>query len=252
MSITKTTVEQWSESNEGNSPGDGEFIAKELAAQYRNIKSAYRGLSFNKGFEIPDLELTGAPANYLDILIVYSFVGNKLDLLQVDRRFFARHSNGQIKSGQIITSVYTAGENPYTTIAVAFIGAWDPSYSEIFLGIDKAAPAIFPCTPMGGTLAFTGTETTKTVDFAAKVENTDPNFTPNNSGSIDRRYLLPVKNYHVNLHVCFATEGAEKQSAIVARVTKDFSGFLVQIFTAPGTDNTVIFDWIVTFPAEGM
>ena len=250
MAIKDTKVESWASDNDSNSPGDSEYVAKDLAAQFRNVKSAYRTFSFNKAYEIPPLEEYSPPAYYLDLLVAYYFVGNQLAMFQPNRKLLVRNSSGQILSGYVISASYTHGVSPYTTVTAAFIGTWSASYSELILGVDKTSPAVFPSSSMGGCVAFEGSTSSQVVSFAQVKENTAPSNA--NGFNLDRRYLLPVKNYHVHLSPCYKSVDSSQGSSVVFKVTKAFDKFTVQLFQAPGTDKTVIYDWFITFPSEGV
>lgn len=256
MAIKDTDVIDWLPANLDNSPGDGNYISSTLAPQFRNLKSAYRILSKNKGQERPNPKHLSDPLTSPTLgVTIFNLAGNLLNLFQPNRKILARSPTGQIAPGSVVSAHFFYQNSPYTQVIATMwdggTGGWTANNSELMIGIDRESPEVFPMTMLGGCVRFDGSTSSQNVLLTAAASSTGSSV----PSTIDRRVIMPTKAYMVHLTPCFSNlDSGSGTELIIKSVTKYYNKFTVNLFNSdgPGTGKTVIFDWFITRPMENL
>lgn len=261
MAIYDTSVEEWNAATSSNAPSDSEKIGRDLAAQIRNIKSAYKSFSVNKAYELPDVVKSGVWFNTDGMedpgFVVFQFQGNFTQNFQIGRKVIAHSpSSGALSGGVILVTQLSTTPSLVTQVTCSFFGNnWTTDQTSLYLGTDNVMPTSFPLGSMGGVFGFRGTSASVVVTFSTAVNTTknplsaDANASAYTSGT---KFYMPTKDYMVHASTCYKSASATEDSSVITKVEKDFNKFTAYIHTAPGVVDSVkmetYFDWYITMP----
>lgn len=226
--MTDISIRRWSTTAADNSPSDGEFIGRNFARQWRNIKSIERGESLDKEFEkTAYVSASSASAGSGAGTITVAGEGNLSTTFTTLRKLRLTPTAGGDAIYVAVDSVtYNGGTDINTVVLIELTDTIGTNVEyAIDLGVVNPDASCLPAVHESGQITISEASTSGTATFAAAGLRTD-----------DLCYFAKTT-------VVSADGGAS--SDVVTRVVKAAGSMEIHIKAAPGAGNSTVIDWQV-------
>lgn len=228
MSVIDNDITAWSTTKASNSPTEGAPILRDLAKQFRNVKSVSRAESLRKHQEQPT---EGATFGFVDAETA-SFTGTDMDeILQIGRKIYAYGPSFAERVGWIIDATNTGGSD--WLAAISWItDPWTEDADEVRFGAPRLSPPALPLTILRGRLIYNDETRDETVSVTFRDVN------GNTMSLRDTAYMLRIQPVRF---------GTDRSLMIIKQVEKSTSGFTFTIGGSEvlGADDFVEYEWVI-------
>jgi hypothetical protein len=162
MSIDDNHIEDWSSTAADNKPLDSQKINRDLAAQFRNIKAAYRDESIRKQWERPETPYTVTLISSAEEHLEITIDEDATDEWQQGRAIYGIDSaNNVARSGFIRIAKWNTAGHPnktYVIVEWALVNSSNP-ISFYRFGFDRTCPPVMPSRVFTGEASFSTPQT---------------------------------------------------------------------------------------------
>jgi len=218
MSVIDKKITDWSETQLSNSPDGGRKIVRDLAANFRNIKSVARWITSIKHVEQPDGIQAGDFTETDSTTFVFT-AADVTDKIQVGQMIFGFNSSDKlVYHGFVLTSTFSTD----TTVTINWMLTLGGTVSYFMMGRRRDPPSC-PAQYLVGEHTASGATTSQTVNIVDSAANA---------------IVLPSTNYVVE--IIPRAWSANEEEMLVKSVTKNLTTFS---FETEGTSVNAITTW---------
>lgn len=226
--MTDISIRRWSTTASENSPTDGEFIGRNLARQWRNIKSIARGESLDKEFEKSGyITATSSSGGSGAGTITIVGEGNLTTTFTTGRKLrLTPTAGGDAIYVAVDASSYSGGSDTTMVTVIELTDTLGTNVEyDIDLGVVNPDASCLPAVYESGQVTITDPATSATATFS--------------DAGLRRSDLM----YFAKTQVVSCSGAAPAD--IVTRVVKSAGSMEIHIKAAPGGGNNTVIDWQV-------
>jgi hypothetical protein len=226
MAIPDTDIITWSTVESENKPTDATFIGRNLARQWRNIKSIEREESLDKEFEKTGY-LTAAAGSIGSGAAVITIVGegDLTDIITVRRKMrLTPVAGGDATYVSVGAITYNGGTDTNSIALIELTDTVGSEEYEVDLGVVNPEQSCFPQAYDEGQVVITDPATSAVATFANGVRG------------LDLSYFVKT--------IVVSSTGASP-SDVVTRIEKDVDEMTIHIKAAPGGGFATTINWAI-------
>lgn len=223
MAVRDTDIRDWSTTAASNKPTDGTYIGRDLAKQWRNIKSVVRVESLDKEFEKTGY-VTTTSVHFAAGVGVFSVVGvgDQTATFTAMRKLRLTEEGGDPIYVGVVSCSYNGGTDTNTLVVNELTAELGAGPYLIDVGVPNPDASCLPMFHESGSLTIADAAESGTVTFT------------NFATGADLFYFAKA--------TVISASGAPP-SDIVTRVVKSAGSMNIHIKAAPGAGNSTVIGW---------